>query len=221
MDALYGYQAVNVEAQTRDPHSQLNWMRRMLSIRKQQKVFGRGSLRLLYPTNRRILAYLREYADGNDAHTLLCVVNLSRSAQAVELEPRRLRRPRAGGDARRLGPFPPIGQLPYLLTLPPYGFYWFLLAAEAQMPAWHTPAPEPLPDYRTFVIRQSLDELLAEPARSIFEKEVLPAYLPKRRWFGAKDQKVQQVHIAEVTQLPALRPAGAAGTAGGSAGPRQ
>ncbi|HWG76987.1 MAG TPA: maltose alpha-D-glucosyltransferase [Steroidobacteraceae bacterium] len=205
MDPLYGYQAVNVEAQTRDPYSQLNWMRRMLSIRKQQKVFGRGSLRLLYPTNRRILAYLREYADGGDTGTMLCVANLSRSAQAVELElssfAGRVPVEMLGGSA-----FPPIGQLPYLLTLPPYGFYWFLMASEAQMPAWHTPAPEPLPDYRTFVIRHSLDELLAEPARSILEKEVLPAYLPKRRWFGAKDQTIQQVHIAEVTPLPALHP---------------
>ncbi|HTT05300.1 MAG TPA: maltose alpha-D-glucosyltransferase [Steroidobacteraceae bacterium] len=205
MDPLYGYQAVNVEAQTRDPYSQLNWTRRMLSIRRQQKVFGRGSLRLLYPTNRRILAYLREYADGNDTGTMLCVANLSRSAQAVELElssfAGRVPVEMLGGSA-----FPPIGQLPYLLTLPPYGFYWFLMASEAQMPAWHTPVPEPLPDYRTFVIRHSLDELLAEPARSILEKEVLPAYLPKRRWFGAKDQKIQQVHIAEVTPLPALRP---------------
>jgi maltose alpha-D-glucosyltransferase/alpha-amylase len=205
MDPLYGYQAVNVEAQTRDPYSQLNWTRRMLSIRKQQKVFGRGSLRLLYPTNRRILAYLREYADGNDTGTMLCVANLSRSAQAVELElssfAGRVPVEMLGGSA-----FPPIGQLPYLLTLPPYGFFWFLMASEAQMPAWHTPAPEPLPDYRTFVIRHSLDELLADPARSILEKEVLPAYLPKRRWFGAKDQKIQQVRIAAVTPLPALSP---------------
>jgi maltose alpha-D-glucosyltransferase/alpha-amylase len=180
-------------------------MRRMLSIRRQQKVFGRGSLRLLYPANRRMLAYLREYADDTDQNTLLCVANLSRSAQAVELD--------LSGFAGRVpvemlggSSFPPIGQLPYLLTLPPYGFFWFLLAAEAQMPSWHTPAPEPLPDFRTFVIRHSLDELLAEPARSIFEKEVLPAYLPKRRWFGAKDQKIQQVHIASVAQLPALSP---------------
>jgi maltose alpha-D-glucosyltransferase/alpha-amylase len=205
MDPLYGYQAVNVEAQTRDKNSQLNWMRRMLSIRKQQKVFGRGSLRLLYPTNRRILAYLREYADGTDANTLLCVANLSRSAQAVELDLSsfvgRVPVEMLGGST-----FPPVGQLPYLLTLPPYGFYWFLLAVEAQIPAWHTPAPEPLPDYRTFVIRHSLDELLAQPSRSIFENEVLPAYLPKRRWFGAKDQKVQQVRVAEVTSLPALQP---------------
>ncbi len=205
MDPLYGYEAVNVEAQTRDPHSLLNWMRRMLGIRKQQRVFGRGSLRLLYPTNRRILAYLREYSDGASADTLLCVANLSRSAQAVELDlsafAGRVPVEMLGGSA-----FPPVGQLPYLLTLPPYGFYWFMLAAEAQMPSWHTPAPEPLPDFRTFVIRRSLDELLAEPARRILEQEVLPAYLPKRRWFGAKDERIQHASIAGVIPLPALAP---------------
>ncbi len=205
MDPLYGYQAVNVEAQGRDPHSLLNWMRRMLGIRQQQKVFGRGSLRLLAPTNRRILAYLREYADGDSADTLLCVANLSRSAQAVELDLNafagRVPVEMLGGSA-----FPPIGQLPYLLTLPPYGFYWFLLAAEAQMPAWHTPAPEPLPEYNTFVVRRSLDELLADPARHILETEVLPAYLPKRRWFGAKDEKIERARIVDVITLPALAP---------------
>jgi maltose alpha-D-glucosyltransferase/alpha-amylase len=205
MDPLYGYQAVNVEAQTRDQHSLLNWMRRMLSIRKQQKLFGRGSLRLLYPTNRRILAYVRELADGDKSDIALCVANLSRSAQAVELDLStfvgRVPVEMLGGSA-----FPPVGQLPYLLTLPPYGFYWFLLATEAQMPAWHTPAPEPLPEYNTFVIQRSLDELLADPARRILETEVLPAYLPKRRWFGAKDERIERATIEDVITLPALRP---------------
>src|SRR3546814_7332196 len=87
MGALYGYDSVNVEAQARDPHSLLNWMRRLLAVRKRQHVFGRGTLKLLYPRNRRILAYLREYTDqeGN-AQTVLCVANVSRVAQADELE---------------------------------------------------------------------------------------------------------------------------------------
>src|ERR1700719_3093351 len=75
MDSLYGFQAVNVEAQARDPHSLLNWMRRMLTIRKQQKTFGRGTFRLFYPSNRRVFAYLREYADHGQAgaaETILC-----------------------------------------------------------------------------------------------------------------------------------------------------
>ncbi|MGH8687176.1 MAG: maltose alpha-D-glucosyltransferase [Burkholderiales bacterium] len=205
MDPLYGFQAVNVEAQARDPHSLLNWMRRMLGIRKQQRVFGHGSLRLLYPTNRRILAYLREYADGDSADTLLCVANLSRSAQAVELDLNafagRVPVEMLGGAA-----FPPIGQLRYQLTLPPYGFYWFMLAAEERMPVWHTEVPEPLPEYNTFVIRRSLEELLVDSARRILEDEVLPAYLPKRRWFGAKDEPIEHARIVDSIAMPALTP---------------
>ena len=208
MDSLYGFQAVNVEAQARDPHSLLNWMRRMLTIRKQQQAFGRGTLRLLYPTNRRVFAYLREYADHGEAgraETSLCVANVSRSAQAVELDLAefngRVPVEMLGGAA-----FPPVGQLPYLLTLPPYGFFWFVLAAAAQMPAWHTPAPEALPDLNTFVIRSSLEELLAEPARSVLENRVLPAYLPKRRWFGGKDEAVTHVEMAVVSSVPGSTP---------------
>jgi maltose alpha-D-glucosyltransferase/alpha-amylase len=209
MDSLYGFQAVNVEAQARDPHSLLNWMRRMLTIRKQQQAFGRGNLRLLYPTNRRVFAYLREYADdgkgGGGAETILCVANVSRSAQAVELDLAefngRVPVEMLGGAA-----FPPIGQLPYLLTLPPYGFFWFVLAAAAKMPAWHTPPPEALPDLNTFVIRSSLEELLADPARSLLENQVLPAYLPKRRWFGGKDEALRHVEMAAVSTVPGMSP---------------
>ena len=130
MDPLYGFQSVNVESQARDAHSLLNWTRRMLAVRKQQKAFGRGTLTMLAPSNRRIIAYLREYQDA-DGHqeTILCVANLSRAAQAAELEladyDGRVPVEMVGGTS-----FPPIGQLHYLLTLPPYGFFWFLLADE-------------------------------------------------------------------------------------------
>src|SRR6202041_1963525 len=82
MDPLYGFESVNVEAQSRDPHSLLNWMRRMLGVRGQHRAFGRGRLRFLYPKNRKILTYLREHDD----ETILCVANLARSPQAVELD---------------------------------------------------------------------------------------------------------------------------------------
>ena len=88
-------------------------------------MFGRGSFRLLYPKNRKVLAYLREY----EGRTILCVANLARTPQAVELELSEF----AGRTPVELDGgsiFPPIGQLTYLLTLPPYGFYWFLLADE-------------------------------------------------------------------------------------------
>ncbi len=133
MDPIYGYEAVNVEAQWRNAHSLLHWMKRMLAVRGRHKVFGRGGLRFLRPHNRKVLAYLREH----EGETILCVVNLSRAAQAVELDlaefAGRIPVELLGGSA-----FPPIGQLSYLLTLPPYGFYWFALSASAEPPPWTT-----------------------------------------------------------------------------------
>ena len=178
---------MNVEAQARDPHSLLMWMRRIIAVRRQYQAFGRGNFRLLYPKNRKILAYLREY----DGFTILCVANLARTPQAVELDlsefSGRIPIELDGGSV-----FPPIGQLTYLLTLAPYGFYWFNLAEETAWPSLHTPAPEPMPEYQTIVFRKSfLEGLLA--ARSVLEREVLPSYLPKRRWFAQKDQKLLAV----------------------------
>jgi len=122
VDPVYGYQAVNVEAQERIPGSLLHWMRRVIEVRRRYPVFGRGSLEFLHPDNRQVLAYLREY----QGVTILCVVNLSRFSQYVELDLRRYdgRVPvELVGHVR----FPAIGELPYLLTFGPHGFYWFLL----------------------------------------------------------------------------------------------
>src|SRR5262249_17982326 len=82
MDPIYGYEAVNVQAQLRNVTSPLNWMRRILAVRQGQRVFGHGTLDFLYPGNRKILAYLRSH----EGRTILCVFNLARSAQAVELD---------------------------------------------------------------------------------------------------------------------------------------
>jgi hypothetical protein len=151
---------------------------------------------------------------GRRAETILCVANVSRVAQAVELDlaqfSGRVPVEMLGGAA-----FPPIGQLPYLLTLPPYGFFWFVLATAAQMPAWHAPAPEALPDLNTFVVRSSLEELLTEPGALGAGSEVLPAYLPKRRWFGGKDEKIERVEIAAVIHRAGY---GATGAADGDCG---
>lgn len=197
MDPLYGFGAVNVEAQSRDPHSLLNWVRRMLAVRQQHKAFGRGTLRFLYPKNRKILAFLREYED----ETILCVVNVSRTPQPVELDLSELadRVPieLTGGSV-----FPPIGQLTYLLTLPPYGFNWFLLVNETQWPSWHTPAPEPMPEFETLVVRDSIAQALAGDGGGRIERDALPLYLSKRRWFASKDKAVENVKLAAVVGLP-------------------
>ncbi len=98
--------------------------------------------------------------------------------------------------------FPPVGQLTYLLTLPPYGFFWFLLAAQAQLPTWHMPAPEPLPEFTTLVVRHNIEELLSGASRTLLEREALPAYLPKRRWFASKGERLDAVRLAYAVRLP-------------------
>ncbi len=122
VDPVYGFQSVNVEAQQRMPTSFLNWVKRLIKVRKEYKAFGRGSLQFLHPKNKAILAYIRQYED----ETLLIVNNLSRYVQPVELDlsqysnliPIELQ----GGIL-----FPPIGELPYFVTLGPHGFYWLRL----------------------------------------------------------------------------------------------
>jgi maltose alpha-D-glucosyltransferase / alpha-amylase len=196
MDPLYGYGAVNVEAQASDPHSLLNWMRRMLAVRARHPALGRGTLTFLYPKNRKILAYLREYED----ETLLCAANLAHSPQAVELDLSAF----AGRVPVELNAgtlFPPIGELTYLLTLPPYGFYWFVIGEASDWPAWHTPAPEPLPELVTVVLRDRLDRVLASGAPPLVAREALPEYIGKRRWFGLKGEKIESAQIAYTVNI--------------------
>jgi len=121
-DPVYGYQAVNVEAQQRVPGSLLNWMKRIIRVRKSYPVFGRGTQTFLRPENRRVLAYLREHQGVE----ILCVANLSRFAQYVELD---LSRFAGRTPVELIGRvhFPRIGELPYLLTLGPHDFLWFEL----------------------------------------------------------------------------------------------
>jgi len=130
MDPVYGYQAVNVEAQLRTPTSLLRWLRRFISIRKEHPVFGFGTFEPLQPSNPRIFAHVRRYEDD----VMLCVHNLARSAQAVELDlsEHEGRYPvEIFGRSR----FPAIGQWPYLLTLAPRGFYWFQLVEDEAQPS--------------------------------------------------------------------------------------
>jgi maltose alpha-D-glucosyltransferase/alpha-amylase len=126
-DPVYGYQAVNVEAQLRSPSSLLNWTKRMIRIRKRYPVFGRGSIEFLHPENRKILAYLR--SDGEQ--TVLVVANLSRFSQPVQLD---LRRYRGMTPVELIGEtcFPRIPEEPYFLSLGPHGFYWFRLEKSAE-----------------------------------------------------------------------------------------
>jgi maltose alpha-D-glucosyltransferase/alpha-amylase len=208
MDPIYGYEAVNVEAQSREPSSLLNWMRRILAVRKESRAFGRGRLTFLRPGNRKILAYLREH--GEEA--ILCVANLGRSAQPVELD---LKRFRGRVPVELLGrtAFPPIGDRFYLLTLPAHGFYWFRLAADVPVPEWHATAlpQEEVPVLVLFDGLQSFfrDRVvpwrirMAEKLRAQLEEQVLPQYIEAQRWYATKTEPVKRARLADHAQWQA------------------
>jgi maltose alpha-D-glucosyltransferase/alpha-amylase len=128
-DAVYGYQAVNVEAQQRAASSLLTVMRKMIATRKTTRVFGRGSLRFLSPANTRVLAYVRELPDER----VLVVANLAPSVEPVELD---LRPWRGSAVIEMFGGahFPAVGEAPYFLSLAPYGFLWLRLVAPGARP---------------------------------------------------------------------------------------
>lgn len=129
LDPIYNYQAINVEAQERSPTSLLNWLKRLIRVRKQYAVFGRGRLDFIPSANHRIVAYLRTDA----THTILIVNNLSRFAQPVELD---LRAHEGRVPVELLGgtSFPRITARPYFLTMSPHAFFWFLLSEEPPRP---------------------------------------------------------------------------------------
>ncbi len=132
MDPVYGYQAVNVEAEMRNPSSLLHWMRRMLQVRKQHPIFGTGAFEVIPAENPSVLAYVRgpratsSAGGGQGDDIVLCVNNLSRLSQPAELP---LQRFEGKVPIELLGrvPFPRIGELPYFITLGPYAYYWFQL----------------------------------------------------------------------------------------------
>ncbi|MCB9958816.1 MAG: maltose alpha-D-glucosyltransferase [Rhodospirillaceae bacterium] len=196
MSTIYGFDAVNVEAQQRAPSSLLNWMKRIVAVRQQHLAFGRGTLTFLYPGNRKILAYLREYEDD----IVLCVANLSRQPQAVELDLSRFKG-RVPVEMIGRSPFPPIGDLTYLLTLPAYGFYWFVLAEDTAMPAWHDPLPEPMPDLITLVLAEGWASVSRGKGLKELTRDVLPPFVAIQRWFSAKDQKITSVKLLDAPVL--------------------
>jgi maltose alpha-D-glucosyltransferase/alpha-amylase len=191
MDPIYGYSTVNVEAQARSSSSLLNWMKRLIAVCKQHSSFGLGTLKFLYPGNRKVLAYLREH----EGEALLCIANLSRAAQAVELDLSRFKG-RVPVELLGRSPFPPIGDLPYLLTLPGYGFYWFVLPERADAPRWHDVIPEPMPEFITLVMRDGWSSLTSGREAQELANSVLPNFISKQRWFAAKDGRIESARMA-------------------------
>ncbi len=187
MDPVWGYEAINVEAQQGDPSSLLNWMRNMIALRKLFRVFGRGTMEFLNPPNRKVLAYLRRYEDQQ----ILCVANLSRFAQPVDLELAEL----AGmTPVEMIGyvQFPTIERQPYRLTLAPYGVLW--LEIHSQPAATETAGSgleqSPLNAYGSW-------ESLFDSERERLETRLFPEYLAKQHWFSGKSRHIRTAAILD------------------------
>jgi maltose alpha-D-glucosyltransferase/alpha-amylase len=197
MDPIYGYESVNVEAQSRSISSLLSWTKRLIAVRKSRKVFGRGSLTFIRPKNRSVLVYVRQY----EGDVLLCVANLSRSAQAVEIDlsPWRGRTP-----LELLGnkDFPPIGDQPYVVTLAPYGFFWFQLCEKVEERAEIIATPE----LETLVVTDGWPSLLKGRSKYILENDVLPGFLSPRRWFAERGNRSVSTQIVATIPLKAGDP---------------
>jgi maltose alpha-D-glucosyltransferase/alpha-amylase len=189
MDPVYGFEAVNVEAQARSPSSLLNWTKRLIAARLSRRALGRGTLRLLYPSNRKVLAYLREWRD----ETILCVVNLSRSAQAVELDLSAFRGRQVVEVLGRTA-FPAIAESSYLLTLQGHSFFWFELVPPSAGDIGALLQAQP-PEFVTLVMPQGWRDLFTHHNLPQLEREVLPSFLPRQRWFAAKDQRLKPARI--------------------------
>ncbi len=190
MDPIWGYQAINVEAQEADTSSLLHWTRNMIALRKIFQVFGRGSLEFFNPDNRKVLAYLREL----DGERVVCVANLSRFAQPVTLD---LARFDGMVPVEMLGyvPFPKIDKTPYAITLGPYAFLWLELQ-EPALAASEVSAQEITPQEVT-IPASDIAGVLTGVGAQLLQEAFLPKYMAAQRWFGAKSRHINHVNIQD------------------------
>ena len=192
-DPVYGYQAINVEAQERYPFSLLNWMKRLIAMRKQHRVFGRGTLEFVACPNRNVLAYLRR----DDRETILIVVNLSRTVQPAALELKSF----AGLYPIEMGgltEFPPIGETPYFMSLGPYASYWFTLQREpiklAERVAAESPAVE---STYSLLVGPDWSNVIDGATRHVLERHALVPFLQRQRWFASKAREIRQARFTD------------------------
>src|SRR5437868_2634093 len=194
-DPEYHYETVNVEAQQGNPHSIYSWTKRLIALRKRHRAFGRGTLELLRPENRKVLAYVRRY----ESEQILCIANLSRFLQAVELDLSAWKG-LVPVELFSSNEMPVIGDNPYFLTLGPHAFYWFSMQPRAvpsiQSDGATTAAV--LPEVRT---AGGWETALTGAAKERLEN-VLLGYIPQRRWFGGKARKVKSATITDVMSVP-------------------
>ncbi|MGE0450601.1 MAG: maltose alpha-D-glucosyltransferase [Vicinamibacterales bacterium] len=203
VDPLYGFQSINVEAQERAPYSLLNWMKRLIALRKQHRVFGRGSMEIIYCANRKVLAYLRR----DDQETVLVVANLSRTFQAVELD---LHSCAGLTPVEMLGltSMPRIAEdKPYFLTLGPYAAHWFSLVAhplQITQPVTDSVGAQALSPgdaLPALLIGVNWETVFDSGARQVLERQALAAYLKRQRWFASKSRTMGEVRFSDWAML--------------------
>lgn len=189
IDPAYHYETVNVENQEQNQTSFLWWVKRVISMRKNYKAFGRGTIEFLHPDNPKILAFLRKYGD----ETILVVINLSRFSQVAELD----LSPYAGNTPIEVfskNPFPVIQEKPYIMTLGFHNYFWFVLKKVEEAPSEKKAREIPL-------IKSRLDWMELFSSRIIrtkIEGEIFPQYLMEQRWFGSKSEKILKINISEI-----------------------
>ncbi len=194
-DPEYHYETVNVEAQQGNPHSMYSWTKRLIALRKRHRAFGRGTLELLRPENRKVLAYVRRY----ESEQILCIANLSRFLQAVELDLSQWKG-LVPVELFSSNEMPAIGDNPYFLTLGPHAFYWFAMQPRAA-PSIQSDGAQPataLPEVRT---AGGWESALVGEAKERLEN-ILLGYIPQRRWFGGKARRIKTASIVDVVTVP-------------------
>src|SRR4029078_4713381 len=192
MDSVYGYEAVNVEAQSRSLSSLLSATKRLIAVLKSTLAFGRGTMTFIRPVNRAVLAYVRQLGD----EVILCVANLSRSAQATELDLSAFT-DRVPLEMLGRTHFPAIGELPYMITLAPYGFYWFQLLERDKS---QFAAPSVVPEFETLVVPVGATWVSLARTRSVFERDVLPGHLARSRWYP--EHKPSEIRPTLISAVP-------------------
>ena len=197
IDPAYHYEAINVESQQDNPNSLLNWTKRIIALRKQHKAFGRGTIEFLNPSNQRVLAYLRRYQE----ETILVVANLSRFAQAVELD---LHRFQGYTPVEMFGrtDFPVVSEERpwYPLTLGPNSFFWFSLEQRAVPVTVSAPLIEVKEAALPVIMVPELEDVWQANARQNLQA-ILPRFLVTRRWYRAKNRRLRSVQITDVIRV--------------------
>jgi maltose alpha-D-glucosyltransferase / alpha-amylase len=192
IDPEQHYEAINVEAQQQNLSSPLWWMKRLIVLRKRFNAFSRGITEFLFPENRRVLVFIRRLQD----EIILTVANLSRFVQCAEIDLAEFKG-RVPVELFGQTEFPPIGDLPYFITLGPHGFYWFKIEA-AQPAKTRVPDEARVP---TLEVTGAWEQILTRDGKPGLEK-LLPDYLRSCRWFGGKARRIRSASFADSVAIP-------------------